>query len=55
MKYVVIANRWDSCLNRQIQQVIGQFDSYVNANIFKKAYDDHYSTTSRIIEDANIN
>lgn len=55
MKYLVIANRWDSCLKRQIQQVVGQFDSHVNATIFKKAYDEHYSTSTRIIEDANIN
>lgn len=51
MKYLVTAVKWDSELKEQIKYVAGEFNNYVNASIFKKAYQEYYSATNvEIIE-----
>lgn len=49
-KYEVWATVFSSEVGKQIKICIGEFDSFINARIFSKAYDEHYSTHSEIIE-----
>jgi hypothetical protein len=49
-KYEVWATVFSSELGKQVKICIGEFDEFVNASIFSKAYDEHYSAHSEIIE-----
>lgn len=51
MKYFVIAIHWDDERKAQVKYIAGEFSSYMNANIFKEAYNAHYSTNAVIVED----
>nr|DAT47667.1 MAG TPA: hypothetical protein [Caudoviricetes sp.] len=51
MKYFVIATHWDDTRKAQVKYIAGQFDEYMNASLFKKAYNDHYKANAVIIED----
>ena len=51
MKYFVIATRWDDDRKAQVKYIAGEFGSYVNASIFKEAYNAHYSADAVIVED----
>lgn len=54
MKYFVIATKWDDNRKAQVKYIAGQFDDYVNASLFKKAYNDHYKADAKIIEDFTL-
>ena len=45
MKYFVIATHWDDERKAQVKYIAGEFSSYMNANIFKEAYNAHYSAS----------
>lgn len=49
-KFEVMATVWSDEQQKQMQIVIGEFDEYMNARIFAKAYSDYYSSTTEIIE-----
>ena len=49
-KYLVVAKKWSDESKTQIEYVAGKFDEFVNANIFKKAYNEHYSANAYIVE-----
>lgn len=49
-KYIVVATRWSSEANAQIKVVVGQFDEFMYASIFRNAYNDRYSANAEIIE-----
>ena len=51
MKYFVIATKWDDTRKAQVKYIAGEFDSFVNANLFKTAYNQHYSANAEIVED----
>lgn len=51
MKYFVIAIKWDDTRKAQVKYIAGEFDSFVNANIFRTAYNQHYSANAEIVED----
>lgn len=51
MKYFVIATKWDEKRQAQVKYIAGQFDCYMNASIFKSAYNQHYSADAVIVED----
>ena len=48
-KYVVIVKRFDTCRNVQIKEIVGEFSTYINAKIFKDAYNKEYSANAVII------
>lgn len=48
-KYEVWAKKWDTDSKAIVDVMIGQFDNYVCARIFKDAYEDHFHTTAEII------
>lgn len=54
MKYFVIATHWDDNRKAQVKYIAGQFDNYMNARIFKEAYNDHYKTDAVIVEDFGL-
>lgn len=54
MKYFVIAIHWDDHRKAQVKYIAGQFDNYMNASLFRKAYNDHYSTSAVIVEDFEL-
>ena len=49
-KYEVWITRFSAEIGKQIKECAGSFDSYINASIFSKAYNEHYSAKSEIIE-----
>ena len=49
-KYQVWALQWDSESKMQREFMIGEFTSYMNAVIFRDAYNAHYSASARIEE-----
>lgn len=51
MKYFVIAKHWDNNREAQVKYIAGQFDNYMNASLFRKAYNEHYCTDAVIVED----
>lgn len=54
MKYFVIATKWDDTRKAQVKYIAGQFDSYINAKLFKDAYNGHYHADAKIVEDFNL-
>ena len=48
MKYFVIATCWND------EKEEAEFDSYMNASIFRDAYDKYYSTYATIVEDFEL-
>lgn len=54
MKYFVIATKWDDERKAQVKYIAGEFDSYVNAELFKKAYNTHYSADAKVVEAFNL-
>ena len=48
-KYMVIAKKWDEEANDQIEYVAGEFNTFVNANIFKRAYREHTGSEPIIV------
>ena len=50
MRYQVWAVQWDSESKMQREFMIGEFTSYMNAAIFRDAYNEHYHASARIEE-----
>lgn len=53
-KFFVIATHWDDQEKAQVKYIAGEFSTYMNASIFKKAYNDQYNADAVIIDDFNI-
>ncbi len=51
MKYFVIAIHWDETKQAQVKYIAGEFSNYMNAKIFKDAYNTHYHANAEIVED----
>lgn len=49
-KYEVWATVWSSELEQPIKKVVGEFDKFMNAEIFAEAYRKYYSASAEIIE-----
>ena len=49
-KYYVIAKMWSDEEKAVVDTVMGEFTTYVNAQIFRDAYNIRYSTLARIKE-----
>lgn len=47
--YEVEATVWDSEKRKQVKKVVGVFDEFFNAYIFKTAYEHEFCTTVNII------
>ena len=47
--YEVEATVWDSEQRKQVKKVIGVFDKFFNARIFKTAYEREFCTTVNIV------
>ena len=57
-RYYVIATVWSEEHKKQIRVIAGEFDSHMNATIFRDAYNKNYSADSVIVDDfviANTN
>lgn len=52
MKYFVIATHWDDNKQAQVKYIAGEFNSYMNASLFKNAYNEHYKADASIVEDS---
>lgn len=48
--YLVIAKRWSDAAQKPVEYVAGEFGEYMNAEIFKKAYNRFYDANAKIIE-----
>lgn len=49
MKYFVVATQWSAKAQTQIKVVVGMFDTFVCAEIFRDAYSRHYSAEAEIV------
>lgn len=49
-KYEVWVTVWSEEHKKQIKVVAGEFDKFMNANLFAEAYKKHYSATAEIVE-----
>lgn len=49
-KYQVIIKKWDFESKKQVEEVAGEFNDYMNAKIFAQAYADFYHATAKIQE-----
>ena len=54
MKYFVIATCWNDEKKAAVKYIAGEFDSYMNASIFRDAYNKYYSTKATIVEDFEL-
>lgn len=50
-KYFVIATHWDDEKKTQVKYIAGEFNNYMNASLFKKAYNDYYHADAVIVDD----
>lgn len=50
MKYIVIANRWDDNRKQIVECSVGCFETFVNAKLFKEAYEEHYKLKAKILD-----
>lgn len=50
MKYIVLAKRFDDNKKEVVEYAAGSFDTIVNARLFQRVYEEHYSTTTRIYD-----
>ena len=53
-KYFVIATHYDDNKKAQVKYIAGQFDSYTNAMIFETAYNKHFDTKAKIVEEQEL-
>ena len=49
MKYIVVATKWSEEEHKQAKAVVGEFPSYMHAEIYKKAYNDFYKSDAKIM------
>ena len=49
-KYEVWVTVWSEEYKQQIKKLAGTFDNFMNATLFKEAYDNHYSAHAEIVE-----
>lgn len=54
MKYFVVATHWDKTRQAQVKYIAGEFNEYINASLFKAAYNEHYKADAVIAEDFAI-
>lgn len=50
-KFFVIATHWDDQEKAQVKYIAGEFNNFVNASIFKDAYNEHYKANAVIVDD----
>ena len=53
-KYYVIAIHWDDEKKAQVKYVAGEFNTFVNARIFKDAYNEHYHANAELVEEFDL-
>lgn len=54
MKYYVIATRWDNEKMKSVQYIAGEFNKFINAEIFKLAYNEHFSSIAKIVSEFDL-
>ena len=54
MKYFVIATHWDDNKTARVKYIAGEFDVYMNAVLFKTAYNEHYDANAKIVDDFSM-
>lgn len=54
MKYFVIATHWDNEKKAQAKYIAGLFDNYVNASLFKQAYNDRYHADAKVVKNYEL-
>ena len=47
-RFVVIATAWSEEEKKQVKIICGMFPRYIEAELFAKAYSEHYKTTAEI-------
>lgn len=50
MRYYVIATKWSDEKKKLVRYIAGEFNDYINAHIFAKAYNDQYCSDAHIVD-----
>lgn len=53
-KYFVIAKKWSNERQAVVKYIAGEFPSYINAAIFRDAYNVHYSANAVVVEEKDL-
>ena len=53
-KYFVIATMWNSEKQKQVDEIIGEFDKFHNAKLFRESYNNFYNATAYIKESTEL-
>ena len=48
MKYLVVAKKWDENKKAVVDYIVGEFNEYYLAELFKKAYNENYHANVKI-------
>lgn len=54
MKFYVVAGRWVKQKEEIEIYIAGEFESFMNATIFRKAYNEYYSTNAKIFTEYEL-
>ena len=54
MKYFVIATHWDDKRKAPVKYIAGEFDRYMNAVLFRDAYNSYYLSLIHISEPTRL-
>ena len=53
-KYFVIAKHWDDSKKDITKRIAGEFTKYIDAALFRDAYNAHYSANSYIVTEYEL-
>ena len=53
-RFFLISKRWDDTSRTQIKYITGEFESLVNARIFRDAYNENYCTDAVIVTEYEL-
>ena len=53
-RYFVIATHWDDKKKAQVKFVAGEFTNWMNAALFRNAYNEHFNADAYVVEESAI-
>lgn len=51
VKVFVVAKHWDSDKNACVDHIVGEFRNFVDAELFKRVFDEWYHAESRVVSE----
>ena len=54
MKYFVVITKYDSLKHKQVKEIAGTFDNYINAELFRDAYNMWYYASAKVHTESDL-